>query len=175
MTSTRLEKIQPYKLTYIRDHRGGFTEVFRTQDFMSVAQINTSFSHKHTLRGLHTQLFQNKIVWVTSGSIFDVIVDIRLGSPDFGKWKSFELEKNYLLLIPKGFAHGFYTRSSTATIVYFVDVTYDPKMEFTLDWSDREINISWPSSENNYLISEKDLQGMSLEKLKKVLSAYKRI
>jgi dTDP-4-dehydrorhamnose 3,5-epimerase len=140
------------------DSRGWFAEVFNQSAF-SVAglptqfvQDNQSFSVKGVLRGLHYQLGQpqGKLVRVLSGHIWDVAVDLRRNSPDFGKWAGFHLKAQsaedplQLLWIPEGFAHGFVVLSNTAEVLYKTTNFYHPASERSILWNDPTLNISWP-------------------------------
>ncbi|MFQ5941270.1 MAG: dTDP-4-dehydrorhamnose 3,5-epimerase [Nitrososphaerales archaeon] len=153
------------------DDRGFFTEVFKQSVFSangigtSFTQDNYSHSIKGVLRGLHYQLNprpQTKLVWVTSGEIFDVAVDIRKGSPTYGKWLGEVLStKNHrMLYIPVGFAHGFFVLSNGADVVYKVSEEYAPEYDRGIIWNDREIRIKWPLE--NPLLSKKDASLPSL-------------
>jgi dTDP-4-dehydrorhamnose 3,5-epimerase len=138
------------------DHRGWFMETYSDASFkaagieISFVQDNQSFTAaKGTLRGLHFQLkpkAQTKLVRCTKGGIFDVAVDLRKGSPAFGKWIGMELSTNNKrqLFIPKGFAHGFVTLTDDVEVQYKVDEFYAPEWERAIIWSDPEIAIAWP-------------------------------
>jgi dTDP-4-dehydrorhamnose 3,5-epimerase len=138
------------------DHRGWFMETYSEALFkdagieIKFVQDNQSFSAtKGTLRGLHYQLkpkAQTKLVRCTEGAIFDVAVDIRKGSPTFGKWFGIELsaENKKQLLIPKGFAHGFMTITDDVEVQYKVDELYAPECDRGIIWSDPTIGIEWP-------------------------------
>lgn len=113
-------------------------------------QDNHSFSKQNTLRGMHFQQTpgQAKLVSVISGTIFDVIVDIRKDSPSFGKWEGIYLdgEKGEQLFIPIGFAHGFCVVSDSAHVVYKVSHPYDPAEEKTFRFDDPFVGVTWPTS-----------------------------
>ncbi|PFN80599.1 dTDP-4-dehydrorhamnose 3,5-epimerase [Bacillus sp. AFS076308] len=138
------------------DHRGWFTETYNETIFreaglnINFVQDNQSFSAvKGTLRGLHYQLnpkAQTKLVRCTRGSIFDVAIDIRKGSPSFGNWFGLELtaENKKQLLIPKGFAHGFMTLTDDVEVQYKVDELYAPECDRGIIWNDPAIGIEWP-------------------------------
>lgn len=138
------------------DHRGWFMETYSTEIFkengidIKFVQDNQSFSAaKGTLRGLHYQLnpkAQTKLVRCSKGSIFDVAVDIRKGSPTFGKWLGIELsaDNKKQLLIPKGFAHGFMTLTDDVEVQYKVDELYAPECDRGIIWNDPVIGIEWP-------------------------------
>ena len=138
------------------DHRGWFMETYSEAIFneaginLNFVQDNQSFSAtKGTLRGLHYQLnpkAQTKLVRCTRGAIFDVAVDIRKGSPTFGKWVGVELtaDNKKQLLIPKGFAHGFMTLTDDVEVQYKVDELYAPDCDRGIAWNDPSIGIEWP-------------------------------
>jgi dTDP-4-dehydrorhamnose 3,5-epimerase len=156
------------------DHRGRFMETFRRDRYrdlgvgigLEFVQDNYSRSAKQTLRGLHYQLAhpQGKLVHVTRGSVFDVAVDIRRGSPAFGQWFGTILseENHRQLWIPPGFAHGFVVTSAEADFVYKVTATYDPTDERSIRWDDPSIAIQWPL-EGEPLLSARDRAAPLLE------------
>ncbi len=119
------------------------------------------------LRGLHYQLDkpQGKLVTALSGEIFDVAVDVRPGSPDFGKWTGVYLspENKRQIYIPEGFAHGFCVLSDTADVVYKCTDLYSPGDEYGLLWSDEALNIDWSVSQP--IVSQKDLAYSELKKI----------
>lgn len=147
-----------------RDERGFFLETFHEQKYKSFGiesnfvQDNLSFSSKGILRGLHFQYRhpQAKLVQVLSGEVFDVAVDIRPGSPTFGKWFGIRLSQDnlYQMFIPEGFAHGYCVVSETALFAYKCTDFYSPSDEGGLLWSDRDIGIEWPVSDP--VLSQKD-------------------
>ena len=149
-----------------KDERGFFFESFNQRTFnkligreVKFVQDNQSRSKKNVIRGLHFQIEkpQIKLIKVISGSIFDVVVDIRKQSINFGKHISIELnaEDNKQLWIPEGFAHGFLVLSEIAEVQYKVSEFWDPELERSLLWSDEDLNINWPLSSNS-IISSKD-------------------
>ncbi|CRH97454.1 sugar biosynthesis protein [Streptococcus pneumoniae] len=139
---------------------------------LQFVQDNQSFSAtKGTLRGLHYQLnpkAQTKLVRCTRGSIFDVAVDIRKGSPTYGQWFGIELsaENKKQLLIPKGFAHGFMTLTDDVEVQYKVDELYAPECDRGIIWNDAEVGIEWPM-EIQPVLSEKDEKAPSLKEAEK--------
>ena len=160
------------------DSRGWFAEVFNQSTFAAAGlpsqfvQDNQSFSGKGVLRGLHYQLGrpQGKLVRVLSGHIWDVAVDLRRGSPDFGQWAGFHLraasaaDELQLLWIPEGFAHGFLVLSETAEVLYKTTDVYYPAGERTIVWNDAELNVGWPLEALGGLpplVSAKDTEGNS--------------
>lgn len=145
------------------DSRGFFTELYKRNEFLAngisydFTQVNVSYSKKGVIRGLHYQLKpmeQGKLVYVISGRVFDVAVDIRRGSPWYGKHIGIILEPGYGLWIPPGFAHGFQALEDTY-FLYLVTKEYSPQHERCVYWSDPELGIDWPLREN-IIISEKD-------------------
>ena len=124
-------------------------------------QDNQSYSQKNILRGLHFQKNnpQGKLVRVSRGTVFDVVVDIRKNSETFGKWESFILsDDNFLQLwVPPGFAHGFLSLTNNTILQYKCTDYYDPNDEHTIIWNDDDLNIDWPIS--NPKVSKKDKDG----------------
>jgi dTDP-4-dehydrorhamnose 3,5-epimerase len=148
-----------------RDGRGLFLETYKYSDFAEsgikehFVQDNYSKSVKGGLRGLHFQKnpnAQGKLVQCIKGKIFDVAVDIRKGSPTFGRWVSVELseENNLMLYVPSAFAHGFVVLSETADVIYKCTREYSPKDDRGIIWNDPDINIRWPVKDP--ILSEKD-------------------
>ena len=149
------------------DERGDFMELFRHDlftrrcgDFYFV-QDNLSRSRQGALRGLHYQRQrpQGKLIQVLAGTIFDVAVDVRAGSPTLGQWVGVSLsaEEGTSLWIPPGFAHGFYVQSEWAQVLYKCTDYYAPELEASLHWSDPTLAIEWPLMDNVPLrLSEKD-------------------
>lgn len=151
-----------------RDHRGHFMETFSRREFdqagigCDFVQDNQSQSLRQgTVRGLHFQVpprAQAKLVRVPAGSIYDVAVDLRRGSPTFGKWCGAELsaENGHQLFIPSGFAHGFCTLEPDTQVAYKVSDYYAPELETGLIWNDPDLAIAWPFKPADIVISEKD-------------------
>ena len=147
------------------DNRGYFAETYKKADFdkaglvYDFVQDNQSKSKKGVLRGLHFQKSfpQAKLVRCIDGEVFDVCVDLRKGSPTYGKWHGVLLssEKGNQFMIPRGFAHGFLVLSETATFCYKCDELYHPEDEGGVAWNDKEIGIVWPLC-GKPLLSEKD-------------------
>jgi dTDP-4-dehydrorhamnose 3,5-epimerase len=147
------------------DERGFFVEIYKHSEFLNAGvpehfvQDNFSRSVKGVLRGLHYQKdprAQGKLVRCMKGSIFDVAVDIRKGSPTYARWAGKELsEKNSLMLyVPAGFAHGFLTLTETAEVLYKCTAEYAPSDDRGIIWNDPDINIAW--GETTPLLSPKD-------------------
>lgn len=146
------------------DGRGFFLETYRNSRYSSheinlpIFQTTHTHSTGGSLRGLHYQLVrpQMKLVYVVRGEILDVAVDIRFGSPNFGKWHAAILnEQNHKqLIIPPDFAHGFCVLSEHADLIYLLSDEYDADDQHAIRWSDPEIGINWPI--DNPILSEKD-------------------
>ena len=143
-------------------------------------QDNFSRSKKGVLRGLHFQsepFGQVKLLRVIQGKILDVVVDLRTQQKTFGKWASIVLNdiNNEMLFLPSGFAHGFLCLSAYAQVHYKCSNYYNKNYEKTLIWSDNFLNINWQtkSSIKNFYVSEKDQNGLSLDRLSKEGSLFK--
>ena len=147
------------------DDRGFFLEIYKHSEFITAGvpehfvQDNFSRSAKGVIRGLHYQKgprAQGKLVRCMKGSIFDVAVDIRKGSPTYARWVGQELSdrNNLMLYVPAGFAHGFLTLSETAEVLYKCTAEYSPADDRGIIWNDPDINIAW--REKTPLLSAKD-------------------
>ncbi len=148
------------------DHRGFFTEVYTKDKFMTAGITHEFIQDNHSLsvepgiiRGMHYQLnpkAQTKIVRATTGAIYDVLVDMRKGSPTYGKWEGFILsEYNHRqLLVPAGFAHGFCTITGNVNVEYKVDQLYSPEHDRGIAFDDPDLAINWPVT--SPILSEKD-------------------
>lgn len=153
-----------------QDDRGWFFESFNLDKLsmldpkLQFRQGNTSQSTRGILRGLHYQWPrpQGKLVSVVQGEVWDVAVDVRQGSPQFGQWTAAVLsaENKRQLWIPEGFAHGFVTLSETATFTYLCTDTYQPEFDSSLAWDDADLAIDWPISD--VLLSPKDAKAPQL-------------
>ena len=157
------------------DSRGYFFESYNQERFTEAGiefqpvQDNESKSTRGVIRGLHYQLnpqAQSKLIRVMQGRIFDVALDIRKGSPTFGKWFGIELdsETKKQLFIPRGFAHGFSVLSETAIIQYKCDNVYNPQLERGINLNDPVINIDWKLNNLPTVISDKDLRNPDFER-----------
>ncbi|CAM5419837.1 dTDP-4-dehydrorhamnose 3,5-epimerase OS=Afipia felis OX=1035 GN=rmlC PE=3 SV=1 [Afipia felis] len=164
--ATALEGVMMIEPQVFADARGYFFESFNHQRFrelvadVSFVQDNQSLSDKGVVRGLHYQIApkaQGKLVRVVAGEIFDVAVDIRKNSPQFGKWTSFILtaESKKQLWIPEGFAHGFQALSEGAQVLYKTTDYWSAAHERAIRWNDPTIGIDWPLQEAP-IISDKD-------------------
>jgi dTDP-4-dehydrorhamnose 3,5-epimerase len=163
---TSLEGAYLIKLRVFDDERGFFAETYSEKKFKEMGieadfvQDNHSMSvTKGVLRGLHYQNPPNaqaKLVRVTKGAVYDVIVDLRKDSPTFGKWEGFELTENNhkMPFVPRGFAHGFCTLEDYTEFQYKCDNYYAPESEGALIWNDADLKIYWPIE--NPILSEKD-------------------
>ncbi|XXF80664.1 dTDP-4-dehydrorhamnose 3,5-epimerase [Myxococcaceae bacterium GXIMD 01537] len=163
------------------DDRGFFMETFHSKKYEAAGivgpfvQDNFSRSVKGTLRGLHFQEpnAQGKLVQVLAGAVFDVAVDIRRGSPTFGKWVGVELsaQNRRQLWVPPGFAHGFYVMSESADFHYKCTALYSPESERSIIWNDPDVGVEWPLSGEAPLLSPKDAAAPRLNAAP-VLPAY---
>lgn len=159
------------------DDRGFFSETYSAQKFRDAGialdwvQDNHSLSRaKGVLRGLHYQAppaAQDKLVRVIRGKIFDVAVDIRHGSPTFGKWVSLIVSADdwNQILVPKGFAHGFVTLVPDTEVIYKVSTPYAPEHDRNIRWDDPDIGIDWPLEGASPVLSPKDAKAPALSGL----------
>ena len=173
-TKTQLQGVYIIEPQVFGDARGWFTESWSKRKLEAAGikadfvQDNHSFSaQKGTLRGLHYQLnpmCQAKLLRCLRGSILDVAVDIRQGSPTFGQWEAVELsaENHRQLLIPRGFAHGFLTLTDDVEVMYKADNYYAPECEGNIRWDDPEIGVAWPFAPT--VLAEKDAKAPTLAK-----------
>ncbi len=154
VTPTELDGVLLIEPKVFGDHRGFFLETYREDRYhengieVTFVQDNHSSSIKGTLRGLHAQKgeqAQGKLVRCIEGSIFDVAVDLRNGSPTFGKWVGYELTSTNFrqLWVPVGFLHGFLTLSDKAQVEYKCTTYYSPENEIGVVWNDPDIGIDW--------------------------------
>jgi dTDP-4-dehydrorhamnose 3,5-epimerase len=153
------------------DQRGFFLESYNERAFAELGieerfvQDNHSSSRRNVLRGLHYQIKhpQGKLVRVVEGEVLDVAVDVRRGSPTFGRWEAVRLsgENKRMLWIPIGFAHGFRVISESAQVLYKATDYYAPEHERTLAWNDPDLKIDW-ALESDPIVSAKDQRGVTL-------------
>jgi len=163
-----------------KDERGFFLETFHGERYRRhglpevFVQDNHSRSVRGTLRGLHAQLRrpQGKLVRVVAGEVWDVAVDIRVGSPTFRRWVAVVLSAGNFreLYVPPGFAHGFCVLSEVAEVEYKCTDYYDPESELRLAWNDPELAISWPVRDP--ILSAKDRAARTLRELHSLLPRY---
>lgn len=168
----KLRGIKLIKIGKFEDSRGYFTELYHQNDFQSIGitekfvQDNLSFSREYVLRGMHYQLEpygMGKLVSCISGKIFDVVVDLRIGSPTYAQWEGFYLSSDDLswLWVPIGFAHGFLSLSDKTVVLYKCTQFYNPSADRSLSYCCPKINIKWPATP--LIISEKDKNAPYLE------------
>ena len=154
------------------DHRGTFFESFNARVFrektgaqVEFVQDNHSTSKAHVIRGLHYQVkhAQGKLVRVVSGSVYDVVVDMRKSSSTFGRWLGIELTSadRSMLWVPAGFAHGFYVTSDVAEVLYKTTDYWAPEHERTLLWNDPAVGVEWPLT-GDPVLTPKDEAGSPL-------------
>lgn len=175
VTPTELPEVLLIEPTVFGDQRGFFLETWQADRYreagmpLPFVQDNLSFSRRGILRGLHFQnpFPQGKLVSVLRGEVFDVCVDLRHGSPRFGKWFGVSLseENKKQLYVPPGFGHGFIVTSEEALFCYKCTALYHPESEVTLMWNDPALGISWPKIEP--ILSEKDRKGQLLKDIPK--------
>ncbi|MBN1796363.1 MAG: dTDP-4-dehydrorhamnose 3,5-epimerase [Sedimentisphaerales bacterium] len=164
MTEAEVQGVLIFEPDVFGDHRGWFEETYSRKRYaesgldFEFVQDNVSFSQKGTLRGLHFQNpnAQAKLVQVLAGEVFDAAVDVRIGSPTFGKWTGLILsgDNHKQMYIPKGFAHGYCVLSEAAIFSYKCDEYYSPEDELGIIYNDPDIGIEWPVSEA--ILSQKD-------------------
>ncbi len=170
VTSTHIPEVLLIKPRIFTDNRGLFFESYHLGRYHEngipsrFVQDNISHSRQNVVRGLHYQLGkpQGKLIMVVEGAVYDVAVDIRRGSPTFGRWVGVELSSQNCLqiYIPEGFAHGFCTLSDGATVLYKCTDFYAPAEERTIRWDDPDLSIAWPVSEP--ILSAKDSGALTL-------------
>jgi len=170
---TNIEGLIQIVPVVFHDSRGWFFEFFKSSKFQAVtgghsfSQDNISFSTPNVLRGLHLQIApseQAKLVMVITGRVLDVVVDLRKGSPTFGKTFQVELngQSKNMLYIPEGFAHGFAALEESC-FLYKCSTEYNPKNETGIIWNDPDLNIDWKI--RNPIVSDKDKQLPTLKEL----------
>jgi len=173
ITESKLADVKLIEPKAYGDRRGFFIETYNQTLFKELGikehfvQDNHSFSKEAgVLRGMHYQLLpkcQTKLIHVTTGAIYDVVVDMRKGSPTYGQWEGYILSEHNKrqLLVPKGFAHGFCTITDNVNVIYKVDELYSPVQERGIAWDDDNLAIDWPI--NNPVLSVKDLKHPKFE------------
>jgi dTDP-4-dehydrorhamnose 3,5-epimerase len=173
LVDTLFPEVKVIEPTVFGDERGFFYESFHglryqalVPDMGPFVQDNVSQSSQHVLRGLHfqSQHMQAKLISVLKGAVFDVVVDVRVGSPHFGQHIAIELSEanKRQLWVPKGFAHGFLVLSEVALFGYKVTDYYHPQSEQCLAWDDPALGIAWPLVAQVPQLSSKDQQGKRL-------------
>lgn len=181
VTKTKIEGLLVIEPKIFRDPRGVFFETYHAQRYAEAGihgpfvQDNYSQSTKGTLRGLHFQepRAQGKLVMVVEGTVYDVAVDIRKGSPTFGQWVAVELsaDNRRQVYIPPGCAHGFCVTSETAAFMYKCTDVYSPADERGIIWNDPALGISWPTREP--VLSAKDQALPTLAEMDARLPIYR--
>ncbi len=167
ITKTPIPGLLIFEPNVFEDQRGYFFETFQLQRYIDAGidcqfiQDNESKSARGVVRGLHYQLnpvAQAKLVRVVQGTVFDVAVDLRLGSPTYGEWFGIELDSTSKkqLYIPRGFAHGFSVLSETAIFIYKCDNAYSRENERAINAFDPKLAIDWQLNESEWKVSEKD-------------------
>jgi dTDP-4-dehydrorhamnose 3,5-epimerase len=178
MKTTPLSIDGSWKIDFHRfdDNRGYFYESFKEEDFKThigrnfkVKQTNTSSSSKGSVRGIHFAMVppsQAKLVQCQRGSIRDYVIDIRVGSPTFGKFEVVELGENSAsaVFIEEGLAHAFVALENHTVVTYYVSEKYNPEREKGINPFDKTLNVKWPDLE--LILSEKDKQAISLDESK---------
>ena len=172
IVATALPEVLLITPNILRDARGAFWEVWNQRAGVAAGlpgtgvQDNCSTSMRTVVRGIHYQIIQpqGKLVRATQGAVFDVAVDLRRSSPNFGRYAAVELsaENGQMLFIPAGFGHGFAALTNEASLAYKVTDYYCPAGERTILWNDADIAIPWPVSPEDAIVSEKDRRGMPL-------------
>ena len=164
-------------LSCFKDKRGFFTEIFTKKKFKKLSlhenfvQINHSYNKNvNTIRGLHFQsrpFSQAKLIYVISGSIYDVFIDLRKKSKNYGIINTVKLNssKKQILYIPKFCAHGFCTLEKNTNVIYLTSNYYEKKSEQTIKYNDDYLNIKWPTKKNKIYISDNDLNGKKFKKI----------
>ena len=167
---TSIEGVKVIDVKSYGDRRGYFMETYKRPDFEAAGitcdfvQDNQSSSVKGVLRGMHFQIEhpQSKLVRVVRGSVFDVCIDLRPGSPTWGKWEGVVLsaENRRQFFIPRGFAHGFITLTDEVEVQYKADNYYAPECDGNVRWDDPEIGVEWPAEPT--ILSDKDEKAPTL-------------
>lgn len=175
MRETEIPDVKVFTPKRFADNRGYFMETFTKNKFDALApgldfvQDNESYSKEvFTVRGLHYQappFAQDKLVRVLAGRVLDVVVDVRKGSPTFGKWVGEELsaKNGAQLLAPKGFLHGFMTLEPDTVVAYKVTAFYDGPSDGAVFWASPGLGISWPVGQGKAILSDKDLKAQAFE------------
>jgi dTDP-4-dehydrorhamnose 3,5-epimerase len=174
VTPTSLPEVLVFEPTVFGDDRGFFMESWNARNFrfatgldVDFVQDNHSRSARHVLRGIHYQVVkpQGKLVRVIRGAVFDVAVDLRRGSPEFGRWVGVELseENKRQLWIPPGFGHAFLVLSEAADFLYKTTEYWFREHERSLRWNDPALGIDWPLADAEPLLADKDRNAPTLD------------
>jgi dTDP-4-dehydrorhamnose 3,5-epimerase len=173
IVDARLDGAKLIKSRVHGDERGFFLESYRADTLaeagidLPFVQDNHSRSRGGIVRGMHFQPGQLKLVRCVRGAIFDVIVDVRPGSPTFGQWEGYELndETHHQLFVPDGFAHGFCVLSDVADVTYKVSSYYDPTSEGGFRFDDPAVGIEWPVAAEDLIASARDTGAPTLAEI----------
>lgn len=177
VTTTAIDGLLVLAPRVFGDSRGFFYESFNKNAFQAATGLDVNFvqdnhskSARDVLRGLHFQLaprVQGKLVRVVQGEVFDVAVDIRRDSPNYGQWHGeiLSADNHKQMWIPPGLAHGFLVLSESAEFLYKTTDYYAPEFERSLRWDDPTVGVAWPLAGRQPLLSEKDRQGLPLAAL----------
>ncbi len=158
-----IPEVMYFRYRVFEDERGFYAELWKRTEYLAAGlpfdfvQVNLIYSRPYVVRGLHYQLKpseQGKLVFVVRGRVFDVAVDIRRGSPYFGRWVAAELGPGEALWIPPGFAHGLQSLEETH-FLYLVTKEYDPQRDRCIRWDDPAIGIKWPAPDRA-ILSQRD-------------------
>jgi dTDP-4-dehydrorhamnose 3,5-epimerase len=175
--SVHLDGLVVIQPTVHRDERGFFCETYRRQwhaeagmpEEPAFVQDNHSRSTRGVVRGLHFHVGDGvaKLVRCARGRIVDVAVDLRRGSPTYGRWEAVELDEQSMreLYVPVGFAHGFCVLSDVADVLYKQSAYHDPELERAIAWNDPDIGIAWPLREEELIVSERDASAPTLAEI----------
>ena len=175
LKTTKFDDVYIFVPEVYKDTRGYFYESYNARFLKDkinsetcFVQDNHSMSSKNVLRGLHYQrppYEQAKLIRVITGKIYDVIVDIRKDSPDFGKWQGFTLssDNNYQLWIPRGFAHGFLSLEENTQVIYKTDNFYNKEASISIMYNDIDLQIEWPVDDP--VLSPNDKNGIKFSEL----------
>ncbi len=164
LIATRFSEVKIIVPDVFEDNRGYFKEVFSRSKYAEIGiedefvQDNVSLSRKNVLRGMHYDQRMTKLVQALQGAIYDVVVDLREGSPAYKRWFGCRLtaENRQQLYVPAGFAHGFLTLSDEALVMYKQSATYAAEHERTIGWNDPSVGIEWPLHGALPVLSAKD-------------------
>lgn len=178
---TELDGVTIIRPKIFRDKRGYFFESFSQKEFesnvfpISFIQDNESCSSINVVRALHFQqppYDMCKLVRVVSGSVLDVAVDVRKGSPTYGKHFAIELsaDNHLMLFIPRGFAHGFVALTSNVIFDYKVDNIYNPQSEVAIKWNDKDLNIDWHIDAEDAVLSDKDKKQIEFKEVESLFN-----
>lgn len=158
---------------FLDDNRGSFSKLFEADEFsanglpLSISESFVSCSDKNVIRGMHFQLRnpQIKIVSVLSGKIYDVLIDLRKNSDTYGQWRGFYLsvENHKSIIVPRGFAHGFLSLSDKSVVLYQCNGQYDKESDTGIIYNDKDIQVNWPISLDDAIVSSRDKELMTFE------------